>query len=77
MLRGNYTIKISLSVQRLSHFLLLSISCYLGQTVLRKHTFPGTPLTLTPSFALSRAIELGTSFSPHRLAQLYFGDMYY
>ena len=51
-LRGNYTIKVSLSMQRLSHFLIISISCLLRQTPFRKHTFstahPASPPCHTP-----------------------------
>lgn len=53
MLRGNYTIKVSLSMQKLSHCLIISSSCILRQTVFRKHTYlipptpPHLPLTLS------------------------------
>ena len=51
-LRGNYTIKVSLSMQRLSNFLIISISCLLRQTPFRKHTFstayPASPPCHTP-----------------------------
>jgi hypothetical protein len=47
-LRGNYTIKISLSMQTLSHFLIITISCLLRQTVFRKTHSPLLTLSHYP-----------------------------
>lgn len=76
-LRGNYTIKVSLSMQRLSHCLIISISCLLRKTPFRKHTF-STPNPASPpchtrlSHCPFLSLYLRTSFPCHKLTVVFW-----